>query len=50
MCMRVCVCLYFEWGRGELLHSQMLILCDRDWRGPNTNVTTLTPENPVNGC
>lgn len=44
------VCSCFKRGRGELQLSQMLILCDRDWRGPSSNVTTLTPENPVNGC
>lgn len=43
------MCLCFERGRGELLLSQMVILCDRDWRGPGSNVTTLTPENLVNG-
>lgn len=47
LCVYVCV---LEWGRGELLPSQMLILCDRDWRGPGSDVTTLTPENRVNGC
>lgn len=37
-------------GRGEPLHSRTLILCDRDWRGPASDVTTLTLENRLNGC
>lgn len=45
----MCVCA-FDWGSGELLPSWTLILCDRDWRGPGSDVTTLTPENRVNGC
>lgn len=35
---------------GELPLSQTLILCDSDWRGPGSDVTTLTPGNLVNGC
>ncbi|KAI4817736.1 hypothetical protein KUCAC02_011115 [Chaenocephalus aceratus] len=36
-----------EWEKGELQPSQTLIRRDRDWRGPGSDVTTMTPENLV---
>ena len=47
LCADVCV---FEWGRGELPGTTTVILRDKDWRGPGSNVTTLTPESQLNEC
>lgn len=49
--MRLCVDVrVFKWGRGELPGTQTVILRDKDWRGPGSDVTTLTPESQLNEC
>lgn len=40
----------FEWGRGEFPGAQTVMLRDKDWRGPSSDVTTLTPESQLNEC
>lgn len=46
--MDVCV---FERGRGvNFQPPRTLMLCDKDWRGPGSDVTTLTPEGQLNEC
>lgn len=47
LCVDVCVC---ERGRGELPGARTLILRDKDWRGPGSDVTTPTPESQLNEC
>lgn len=46
-CVDVCVC---EQGRGELPGARTLIVRDKDWRGPGSDVTTPTPESQLNEC
>lgn len=47
LCVDVCVC---ERGRGERPGARTLILRDKDWRGPGSDVTTPTPESQLNEC